>query len=795
MSKEQFLSMNTSLYRYPLLLILLTAALVAGGCSNPEKSKAEHLSKADALYKEGKFQEASIEYRNAIQIDDKLAAAHWGLAQAYEKQERFQEAVEEIKRTIELDGKNLDAKVKLGNYYILALAQNSQSSQKPQLIAEAERLAKEVLDANPNHIEGHILNAGVLYAQEKRNEALAELNKAVGIDPNRVESRLSVALFYSNIGDKAKAEESYKQAISLNNSSVLAHLQYGTFLAQQKQFPEAEKELRKAVELEPKNRDAQVRLATFYVFTKQNDKAEEAYKALVAADSKVENRVALADFYATVMGRPDDAINIYKDIIAKSPEYSRAYTRLSQLLLQRGDVKGATEQVNAILKKNEHDMEGLLLRANIRLQSGQNKEAIEDLKEVLKQDPTSRPGLYSMAEANLRLGQLEEARVYAGDLEKYHPENTPTKVTLAQISLASGDAKTAVRLTTELLDKMGNAPADLKQTDPFNAELRMKALTVRGTANAALKNFAAARADMQGVINLAPNSADAYSNLAGVAASEDKLDEAVQLYEKALEKDPAHFNSLSNLVTIYAKQNKADQAVSRLDQAINAQQDKAPLHYLKAQALGFQKNAQGAEAELRRALELDPNYLAAYFALGSLYVNTNQEDRAIAEYQKVTEKQSDSDVAYTLIGMLEDSRKNYDASSENYRKALAIKPNNVIAANNLAWNSAEYGKGNLDEAVRLAQDVVQRFPDQPGFADTLGWVYYKKGLHAAAVEQLKKAVAKQSDNASYRYHLGVALAGMGNKAEARRELEQALRLGEGKNFAQADAARQALAST
>jgi tetratricopeptide (TPR) repeat protein len=175
------------------------------------------------------------------------------------------------------------------------------------------------------------------------------------------------------------------------------------------------------------------------------------------------------------------------------------------------------------------------------------------------------------------------------------------------------------------------------------------------------------------------------------------------LYEKALEKDPAHFNSLSNLVTIYAKQNKADQAVSRLDQAINAQQDKAPLHYLKAQALGFQKNAQGAEAELRRALELDPNYLAAYFALGSLYVNTNQEDRAIAEYQKVTEKQSDSDVAYTLIGMLEDSRKNYDASSENYRKALAIKPNNVIAANNLAWNSAEFGKGNLEPHVGFDQ--------------------------------------------------------------------------------------------
>ena len=45
-------------------------------------------------------------------------------------------------------------------------------------------------------------------------------------------------------------------------------------------------------------------------------------------------------------------------------------------------------------------------------------------------------------------------------------------------------------------------------------------------------------------------------------------------------------------------------------------------------------NAQGAEAEFRRALEIDPNYLAAYSALGALFVNTNQQQRAIEEYRR-----------------------------------------------------------------------------------------------------------------------------------------------------------------
>ena len=82
-----------SYFKYATLVSFLLAAVFAlGGCTNAEKAKAEHLSKGEAYLKESKFQEASIEFRNAIQIDDKLAAAHWGLARAYEGLQRFQES-------------------------------------------------------------------------------------------------------------------------------------------------------------------------------------------------------------------------------------------------------------------------------------------------------------------------------------------------------------------------------------------------------------------------------------------------------------------------------------------------------------------------------------------------------------------------------------------------------------------------------------------------------------------------------------------------------------------------------
>jgi tetratricopeptide (TPR) repeat protein len=156
-----------------------------------------------------------------------------------------------------------------------------------------------------------------------------------------------------------------------------------------------------------------------------------------------------------------------------------------------------------------------------------------------------------------------------------------------------------------------------------------------------------------------------------------------------------------------------------------------------------------------------------------------------------------------LIGILEDQRKNYDVAADNYRKALEKDPNAAIAANNLAWLYATTGKGNLDEAMRLAQGVVQKNQNVAGFIDTLGWVFYKKDLHTAAVEQLRKAVALNeneartanvSPSAAYHYHLGMALKGKGDKEEARRELEIAIRLNEKAPFADVDEARKALAS-
>ncbi|HZG50630.1 MAG TPA: tetratricopeptide repeat protein, partial [Pyrinomonadaceae bacterium] len=655
-----------------------------------------------------------------------------------------------------------------------------QRERKDELRAEAERLYQDVLGKDPNHIEGHILKGTVLYASNKREEPFAALTRAVELNPQRIESLMSLALFHRQVGETAKAEEVYKRALSVNDRSALAHLEYAKFFVSQNRLDLAEVEFRRAVEVDPANRDARRTLASFYLVNKQLDRAEEAFKALAELDrDRPEGRAVLADFYASV-GRYDEAANLYQQLVSSSPDYARGRHRLAELMLQRGDQTGALAQVEEALKKNANDREGLILRARLRLNQDRPKDAIEDLKQVLKIEPRDQAGLYFMAEASFRAGQVEQSRIYAGDLDKFYPDYLPGKLMQVQINLAAGDHQGAQRLANDLLARLDKSAPDARNSPQLLNELRAKTLTARATTylQTQPQNTAAARSDFARARDLMPNAPASHVNLAAVSLAERKADEAAEHYERALSIDAASFDALNGLINLYASQSRFDQAHARLDQAMAARPDTASLYFLKSSIYGKQRDAQQAEAALRRTLELDPGFVPALNALGSLYVNTNRPDEAIAEFRRMGERRPDDPTPYMLIGMVEDGRKNYDASTEAYRRALTLNAENAFAANNLAWNYAEYGKGNLDEAVRLAQGVVQKFPDEPGYADTLGWVYYKKGLHAAAVEQLQKAVrqttARGAESALYRYHLGLALAAVGRKPEARQQLQQAL---------------------
>jgi tetratricopeptide (TPR) repeat protein len=144
-----------------------------------------------------------------------------------------------------------------------------------------------------------------------------------------------------------------------------------------------------------------------------------------------------------------------------------------------------------------------------------------------------------------------------------------------------------------------------------------------------------------------------------------------------------------------------------------------------------------------------------------------------------------------LLAVIHDLKKDHTKANENYKKILDINKNFAPAANNLAWNYAEHGGASLDIALGLAQRARELSPDNPHIADTLGWIYYKKGMYPSAISLLRESSEKfHNKEPAVLYHLGMAYYRGGEKALAQETLAKALETK--RRFPEAGLAKKAL---
>ena len=739
-------------------------------------SLQKHLTRGEELLQTQKFNEALIEFRAAEEIDPTASAAEWGIARSYESLGMNVEAVEALRKTVELDPNNLEAQAKLGTFYL---------QYQPPLIIETQKILEAIFARDPDFVAGHVLRANWLAVQNQpETDVVDAFEQAIRLDPRRTESYVSLSRYFMQRQKPAEAEKAVQRAIAANPNRAAGFIEYGKFLNYQKRQDEAEAQFLKAIAVESASIEAREALADFYVNQKRFDKAEAVYLDLIKLqENSPESRVELADFYART-GRETDAVRVFQEVLNETPKYARARYRLAEIYLSRGDPAQTNAQLEQLFAFNNNDPEALTLRARVRMQENKAADAVADLLTVLKRQPTRKDALFYMAQARLQLGQIEQARAYIGDLEKYHPSFLRSRILKIQASFSAGEPELALRQANELLEILRQNTPEGDNSNQDWEDLRIRAITSRGLANLELQKIAEAKQDLQEIARLSPNSAAAKINLAKVSVVEKNYAEARRLFDEALNADPKNFDALSGLVSMLDAKGEYAEAHRRIDNAlVNAAPEVvAAINYLKAEIYTSEGNTAAAETELQKVLELDADYLPAYTAYAAMLMRRDQPEAAAAQYQKVIERQPSAAV-YTLLGILEESRDNLDAAEKSYRKALEIEPNSSIAANNLAWLIAEFDRGNLDEALRLSQAAVNRQQTAANFYDTLGWVYFKKGLFTPAVEQLKKAVVLDETEArkngvapdpAYRLRLGTALASAGDNSNAKREVETAL---------------------
>jgi TolB-like protein/DNA-binding winged helix-turn-helix (wHTH) protein len=181
----------------------------------------------------------SIEYfQRAVEKDPNFALAYAGLAEAYSASsvfgplppnESFPKAKVAAARALMLDPSLAEAHAALG------MEMSFYEFDWPGALKEFLR----AIELNPNSAKAHRRYAGYLRAMKRHPEAIAEMEKAVKLDPLSLEMNYFLGMFYEIVGDHERALQQYHHVIEMYPNDGQSRLELAGLLAGQGKYEES----------------------------------------------------------------------------------------------------------------------------------------------------------------------------------------------------------------------------------------------------------------------------------------------------------------------------------------------------------------------------------------------------------------------------------------------------------------------------------------------------------------------------------------------------------------------------
>jgi Tfp pilus assembly protein PilF len=747
-------------------LLALSLSLTIAACTrDPDARKRANVANGDEYLAKQQAAEAIIEYRKAIQIDPKFGEGRLKLATAYASVGDGPNALREYARAADLLPDDSDAQIKAGAFMLMA-----------NQFHEAQALASRVLAKDPKHVNAQILFANALAGLKDLNGAVTALEKAIELDATRSSSYADLGSIQLASGNQKAAETAFRRAVAIAPRSVDAHLSLANYQWAVGNMNEAHRELMAALEIDARHAVANRAMALFDLLTGKPSEAEPYLKTVVEVTNVPATKFFLAEYYVR-SSREAEARAILEPLATEKDTFETATIRLARLDLVAGRFPEARQRLDAVLAKTPKNAQALALSGRLMLAQGDVPSALHKIEEAIKVDPQSFDAQYALGQAYVALGRPEEAVAALNEAIKINPKAQPARLTLARVRLGLGKPDDAAQLASEII-----------AAEPGNLDARLflvQVLLVKHDTKAAEREL--------GVLLATSPDSPAVQTVAGVvAASKNDLEGSRRAYQRALAADPRAYVALSGLLEIETSGHKFALARSIIEDRLKKTPEDPTLMVLAAQTYHAIGDANETEQMLRKAIEAEPGNIAAYGMLGKLYYSQGRLDMARKDFEALTKHQPNSVAAQTMLATVLELQNQLEEAKDHYGRALQLDPRAPVASNNLAWLSARTN-GNLDLALQLAQTAKAQMPNRHEVDDTLGWIYYKKGLSTLAITSLQSSVARQPDNPIYLLHLGLAYAQNGDKNNARQTLEKALRVGNN-NFQGASDARKVLDS-
>ena len=429
----------------------------------------------------------------------------------------------------------------------------------------------------------------------------------------------------------------------------------------------------------------------------------------IALDPKNEDMQMLYASMLMAQKSYDKAEDVYLKLIKQNPEQPESLLYLGALYSEQKKYQKADDLFKKVISLNTYEPKHLpyYYRGKSILDSDKKElypSAMKDLKKSfdLKPDFLEAIQVYSSM-----LEQTKNKKAVIQFYVKYQKDRGPI-ARLAEVLSQHYIESDQYDLAFEQLEVLENSSEDVI---PIKLKMALILIDKKMFDRAALK--------LEELKFLVPESDKVKFYLAAVYEELKSTQKAIVTYQQIQPSSNHYEDSRLRAAMILRSQKNYDQALGVIQESLKSNKKTVQMYMMQAQLFEDQKlYSQAIESLLIGDTQFPKNTQINYY-----------------------------------IGTLFDQTENKDMMMKHMRLSVAYDEQNHQAMNYMAYSLSEMGQ-RLDEAEKLALAAYKLQSNDPYIADTLGWVYYKKGEYKKSAIYLEKAHEMSPDVGIIAEHLG-----------------------------------------
>lgn len=221
-----------------------------------------------------------------------------------------------------------------------------------------------------------------------------------------------------------------------------------------------------------------------------------------------------------------------------------------------------------------------------------------------------------------------------------------------------------------------------------------------------------------------------------------KPDEAIEIYNSALEKAPGFLPLYCLLGDVYRMLGRFDDAITEYKMAIWIDSLNIVAYRHLCSAYEEQGDYDSAVDIYEKLIKIMPNMPDVHSNLANILYVKGDIDGAISHFQTAVtlnpKKQWTSIVNQTLGFVYQEAKQDYDAAISSYQSAYLQTPQDIDIYVNLG--SAFYDKDDIDNALQIYKNALDLDPENAKIHCNLGFLYWGKGDLDEAIKEYQLAI-------------------------------------------------------